>query len=218
MDGTERPPDVDDFGCGPVNITEAQSSADITPMVIKRRGLAVTDPSSRAVERRIGWWMIAIAAIGLSSIVGGAAVACSPNLRIMNSVAESLKSSNVVALAYLESIDSRPISDGEYKGGTRENARFLVLETWKGRFAPGTHIETATTIWNGNCGISAVNNPRWIVDKNQQAVPVSRVWLLYLDGKEPFKLTMGLRTSPLNIQGADDLPELYRLTRVERGQ
>lgn len=169
-------------------------------------------------QRCFGSRLIAGTAIVLSSLVGGDCLACSPDLRIMNSVGESLKSSNVVALAYLESLESVPIPDGEYKGGTRENAKFLVLEAWKGRLVPGAHIETVTTIWNANCGISAVNSPRWIVDKNGRAAPVSRVWLLYLGGKEPFQLTIGRRSSPLNIQGAEDLPELYRLTRIESDQ
>lgn len=153
---------------------------------------------------------LVIIVAGLSSLLFGAAFACSPDLSVMNSVSRSYDAANVVALAYLESSNKRLITNGDYKGATVEAARFLVLEVWKGPFVSGAYIETTTTIWNGNCGISAQNDPAWI-ESVDGPLAISRTWLLYLDGDVPYGLRIG-RSKPIDVGGAQDLPELYKLT------
>jgi hypothetical protein len=131
-------------------------------------------------------------------------------------VAKALQSASSVFLAVVKSVSHTAISGDSSGRYVTEVATFEVLEGWKGK-RPGETVVMRSNIGPGPCGISAVNDPLWLEEAGTP-VKFSGVWLIYAYGSEPYELSMSTRSVPIDVGGARDLVDLYRLAKPLRPQ
>jgi hypothetical protein len=99
-----------------------------------------------------------------------------------------------------------------------ETAHFEVLEVFKGPLRIGQTIRVEQILSAGTCGQSSTNDPPWLfAQKNPGSAPeplkISRKWLIYAYGNEPFELSRCTRSAPLNVGGGDDVKVLRALLK-----
>jgi hypothetical protein len=88
-----------------------------------------------------------------------------------------------------------------------ERAQLVVLEVFKGDLLVGQPVVFYTDVQN--CGVSLINDPMWIVNIDYaeapvRATPVSDTWLLFVNGREPFSLSINnYRSKPVNLVRGD---------------
>lgn len=110
---------------------------------------------------------------------------------------------------------SRADTCGGCAGLSDRNAVFVVIEVLKGDVAPGQRIRIRSFVGPGDRGRSARNDPPWIEEieasgESSKPLAVSREWLIYGYGTEPYERSHCDRSSPLNVLGASDLAHLRR--------
>jgi hypothetical protein len=163
--------------------------------------------------------------VGLASIMlamVGRAEACSCSL---NSAAEEvqieheLEQARVVFVAELVRVKQTPEDDApEY---LTEEAEFVVLEVLKGGVVLGQKIRVKSRLGPGPCGRTARNDPPWLEEVQTSGAPImpaaiSKEWLVYGHGSEPYELSLCDRSMPLSHRGSSELLYLRALLAKAR--
>jgi hypothetical protein len=96
--------------------------------------------------------------------------------------------------------------------GSIQDAIFSVLLTLKGERPKNGTIATHTESFGGNCGLDLLHphllHPLIVLyDDDGRAIPnqYSDIWVLFVDGKEPFRLWHTKPSWPLNAYTEADL-------------
>ena len=131
-------------------------------------------------------------------------------------VEQSLAGAGSVFVAKLTRSSVGP--DREHRKVVAETAHFEVLEVFKGPLRVGQMIRVEQVISAGSCGQSSANDPPWLFQqKNPDSVPeplkISKKWLIYAYGNEPFELSRCTRSAPLSAGGGDDVKILRALRK-----
>lgn len=160
--------------------------------------------------------LTAVLTVGLSA---GRAEACScvqlPGIPA-EQVERSLADAQAVFVARLTRSSLGP--DRDKRKLVVETAHFEVLEVFKGALRVGQTIIVNQVVSAGSCGQSSVNDPPWMLAQKKagaapEPVKVSKEWLIYGYGGEPFELSRCTRSAPLNAGGEDDVKALRALAK-----
>lgn len=158
--------------------------------------------------------------VGLASILlatFGRAEACSCSL---DSGAEEIQikhefeEARVVFVAELLAVKLTPVADvPKY---LTEDAEFLVSEVLKGGIVAGQKVRIRSSLGPGPCGRSAQNDPPWLEQietsgRLSKPAAISKEWLIYGHGSEPYELSLCDRSMPLSHRGSSDLLYLRAL-------
>jgi hypothetical protein len=110
--------------------------------------------------------------------------------------------------------------DVRYPTMITEDAEFEVLEVFKGSLRPRQLILVHQTVSSGSCGQSSTNDPLWMENLVKPAtgdepavlepLVISKEWLIYAHGPEPYELSLCTRTAPLNADGERDVHVLRK--------
>lgn len=155
-------------------------------------------------------------AISILLSVSGRAGACSCR---SDSSAEAVQikrefdNARVVVVAKLVSVKQTSAADAPRY--LTEDAEFVVLEVLKGDVVNGQKLRIRSHLGPGPCGRSAQNDPVWLEEVEALGEPpkpasVSKEWLIYGLGTEPYELSLCDRSMPLSHGGASDLQHLRR--------
>lgn len=131
-------------------------------------------------------------------------------------VEQSLADAAAVFVAKLRRSSVGP--DRERRKVVAESAQFEVLEVFKGSFRVGQTVSVNQVVSAGSCGQSSTNDPPWLYAQKKpgaapQPVKISRKWLVYAYGNEPFELSRCTRSAPLDVGGAEDVKILRALVK-----
>lgn len=126
-------------------------------------------------------------------------------------VEQSVADASAVFVARLTRSSVGP--HGEHRKVVAESAYFEVLEVFKGPLRKGQSIRVEQILSAGTCGQSSTNDPPWLFAQKNPTTPpeplkISRKWLIYAYGNEPFELSRCTRSAPLNFGGAEDVKVL----------
>ena len=133
-------------------------------------------------------------------------------------VREALRDADAVIVARLRY--STLTTDTTYPSVIIEDAEFEILEVFKGELKPGQLILVHQIVSGGSCALSSSNDPPWLTDiekgegdKDPVEVPMtlSKEWLIYAYGSDPYELGRCTRTMPLNVEGDKDAGVLRNL-------
>jgi hypothetical protein len=131
---------------------------------------------------------------------------CSPALPLPT-LREEFAETTHVYLARLLKLKRSPLpTEPDLDRGALEDATFEVLLTLKGKTPTDRRVRTRTEYWGGNCTRSVLV-PIDVVGRNGKLVsnPYSDVWILFLEGKEPFALSNLGHSMPANLFNEADL-------------
>lgn len=153
----------------------------------------------------------------------GRAEACSCRL---DSAAEEvqikheLEEARAVFVAELLSVKQTPVSDAPKY--LTEDAEFVVSEVLKGDVVVGQKVRIRSILGAGSCGRSTRNDPPWLeqietVSEPGKPAVISKEWLVYGHGSEPYELSLCDRSMPLGHRGSSDLLYLRTLLGKARG-
>ena len=102
-----------------------------------------------------------------------------------------------------------------------EDAMFVVVEVIKGHLLLGQPIRIHQMVSGGTCGMSSTNDPPHFMesiqttgdpdDSIEMPMTLSKEWLIYAEGAEPWGLNHCTRTAPMNLGGEEDLKLLREL-------
>lgn len=134
-------------------------------------------------------------------------------------VGQSLADADAVFVARLTRSSVGP--DRERRKVVAESAHFEVLEVFKGPLRVGQSVRIDQILSAGTCGQSSTNDPPWLfAQKNPKSAPealkISRKWLVFAYGNEPFELSRCTRSAPLNVGGAEDVKLLRAMAKRKR--
>lgn len=152
--------------------------------------------------------------VGLASTLlatFGRAEACSCSLDLADEdiqIKHELEEARVVFVAELLSLKQAPAP--EAKKYLTEDAEFVVSEVLKGRVVVGQKVRIRSRLGPGPCGRSAQDDPPWLEQIETPGGPtnpaaISRKWLIYGHGSEPYELSLCDRSMPLSHRGSSDL-------------
>ncbi len=135
-------------------------------------------------------------------------------------VGQSLADADAVFVAQIDAVvgGSGP---QERRKVVAESAHFEVLEVFKGPLRVGQSVRIDQILSAGTCGQSSTNDPPWLfAQKNPKSAPeplkISRKWLVFAYGNEPFELSRCTRSAPLNVGGAEDVKLLRAMAKRKR--
>lgn len=136
-------------------------------------------------------------------------------------VGQSLADARAVFVARLTRSSVGP--DREHRKVVAESAQFEVLEVFKGTLTVGQTVSVNQVVSAGSCGQSSTNDPPWMFAQKKpntlpEPVKISRQWLIYAYGEEPFELSRCTRSAPLNVGGEDDVKMLRAIARRTLGE
>jgi hypothetical protein len=132
-------------------------------------------------------------------------------------VHQSLDEADVVFLARLLRSALKP--DRQDRRLVVEDAQFEILEVFKGELRAGQIIRVRQILNAGTCGQSSTNHPPWMYAQDKaggvpEPVKLSKEWLVYANGAEPFELSRCTRSTPMNTGlGEDDVKLLRKMIR-----
>jgi len=112
-----------------------------------------------------------------------------------------------VYMARLVAFKRTPIPGiADMKIGHFQDATFNVLMTLKGPPPKTDEIKTHTEYYNGNCTVDLMR-PLEFIDKDgkEPPDPYSDIWILFFDGKEPYKMDSHPPNFPINAFNESDL-------------
>jgi hypothetical protein len=109
--------------------------------------------------------------------------------------------------------------DTKYPTMITEDAEFEVIEVFKGDLKTGALILVHQIVSGGSCGQSSTNDPPWMEEMldteggqvTAEPAKLSREWLIYSNGPEPYELHSCTRTTPLSADGEKDVEILRKL-------
>lgn len=130
-------------------------------------------------------------------------------------IGNEFNDASVVVVATLVRVKQTPVPDAPKY--LTEDAEFVVSEVLKGDVATGQKIRIRSHLGPGPCGRSAQNNPVWLEESKASAeIPrpasISKEWLIYGHGFEPYELSLCERSMPLSHRGSSDLQYLRKLS------
>jgi len=133
---------------------------------------------------------------------------------------QALAEASAVFIGRVVSVRHEPYRDDTgkiYPRFTIEYATMRVIKTWKGATV-GEIVRFRTEIGPGPCGVSSVNSPTWVIEKNphtgkESSAKFSREWLVYTNGNQPYELSMSSRSLPLNHVSHSELLQLDKTTK-----
>ncbi|HUQ09569.1 MAG TPA: hypothetical protein VM146_04575 [Steroidobacteraceae bacterium] len=160
-------------------------------------------------------------ALAVAGVVAPAAQACSC-LQLTGTpeeqVRQSLDDADAVFVARLKRSALRPETrtDG-HRRDVIEDAQFEIIEVFKGALQVGQVIRVYQVLSAGSCGQSSTNDPPWMYAASkpgaeQLPVKFSKEWLIYSHGT-PIELGRCTRSSPINVEGGQDVKILRGLKR-----
>jgi hypothetical protein len=177
--------------------------------------------SRRPIEEEEVRAAIMLAALASSPFLATSATACSCIL-LTGSPAEQVQQSfddaEAVFVAKLKRSALRPRSRSSGHGlEVVEDAQFEVIEVFKGALEVGQVIRVYQVLNAGSCAQSSTNDPPWMYAASkpggvQLPVKFSKDWLIYSNGA-PFELSRCSRSSPMNVEGGQDVKILRGLKR-----
>jgi hypothetical protein len=132
-------------------------------------------------------------------------------------VRQALDDADVVFVARLLRSALKP--DRQDRRLVVEDAQFKILEVFKGELREGQLIRVRQILSAGTCGQSSTNDPPWMYSQERaggvpEPVKVSKEWLIYAHGGEPFELSRCTRTTPMNADpGKDDVKSLRKIVK-----
>lgn len=134
-------------------------------------------------------------------------------------VEQSLADAKSVFVARLTRSSVGP--DREHRKVVAESAHLEVLEVFKGALRVGQTVFVNQVVSAGYCGQSSVNDPPWLFaqkkpDSAPEPVNISKKWLVYAYGEEPFELSRCTRSAPLNAGGDEDVKLLRAMAKRKR--
>jgi len=155
------------------------------------------------------WWSLAL-------LVAIRAQACTP-VYPEPTLSQTFKASSAVYLARL--LDSRRAPFARSMDPKREfyeDAEFEVIVAFKGAHADGSRLKTRTLVAAGGCALN-VQQPVVVLEKNGAVSghAYSDIWLLFLNGPEPFRLQSSSYTLPVNLLSESDIREVFRLSETK---
>jgi hypothetical protein len=164
----------------------------------------------------------ALAGMLLAILLAARADACScllPSGTPDELVSQALQESDDVFVARLKRSALKP--DPRNRRQVVEDANFEVVEVFKGSLQPGQVIRVYQVLNAGTCGQSSTNDPPWLYAAGkpggeQKPRKISKDWLVYSNGAAPFALNRCTRSSPLNVEGEQDVKVLRGLVRQKR--
>ena len=134
-----------------------------------------------------------------SSFVASAHLAC--DYRDQQS---EFQHADAVFLAHATSVQQSPAAAD---GSAVESAVFQIDEVFKGEFTVGQMMRTRTPVapmgTQGDVGKSVYNKPQWILEPppprgfERKDLVLSGRWLIYAEGREPYRLLMCSLTHPV---------------------
>jgi hypothetical protein len=134
-------------------------------------------------------------------------LACSPVLPLPT-VRENYANATHVYLARLVSVQRSPLSvaGSAHSTAAIEDATFDVLLTLKGQVPEDDKVRTHTVYSAGNCTLSILH-PADIIDSegNEVANRYSDIWILVLEGTEPYSIRSPGHSRPINLFEEEDL-------------
>lgn len=135
-------------------------------------------------------------------------------------IKRELDEARVVFVAKLLSVKQTPVPDAPKY--LTEDAEFVVAEVLKGAIVAGQKVRIRSSLGPGQCGRSARNDPPWLEQIEKSGGPVqpagiSKEWLIYGHGSEPYELSLCDRSMPLSHRGSSDLLFLRALLGKVRG-
>lgn len=142
-------------------------------------------------------------------VLGGAklSVACSPALPLPT-LRENFAEASHVYMARLVSLKRSPLPgepDTQSEAAV-ENAAFDVLLTLKGNEPEDGKVRTHTEYSGGNCTLSILHPAEVVDDQGKEvANPYSDIWILVVDGKEPYSIRNTSHSRPINFFAETDL-------------
>jgi hypothetical protein len=163
--------------------------------------------------------LLGLLLLALLPISRGEACSC---MQLSGSVAEQVAQSQdraqTVFVARLLRSTLGP--DRQHRNLVVENAQFKVMQVFKGALREGQIIDVRQVVSAGSCGQSSTNNPPWMLAQEKPGEPpkpvkVSREWLIYAYGPEPYELSRCSRSAPLNAGGGEDVKLLRALAKRE---
>ena len=131
-------------------------------------------------------------------------------------VEQSLADAPFVFVARLTRSSLGP--DREHRKLAVETAHFQVVEVFKGPLTVGQIVLINQVLSAGTCGQSSTNDPPWMYAQPKPGVEpapvkISKKWLIYAYGGEPFELSRCTRSAPLNAGGDEDVKVLRALAK-----
>lgn len=165
--------------------------------------------------------VIALIVTMLSPWMAGPALACSCVLITgtpTEQVQQSFDDADAVFVARLKRSALKP--DHHNRREVVEDAQFEVIEVFKGALRVGQIIRVYQVLSASSCGQSSTNDPTWMYAASkpgaeQLPVKFSKDWLIYSNGA-PFELSRCTRSSPINVEGRQDVKILRALKRARR--
>jgi hypothetical protein len=144
--------------------------------------------------------------------------ACSPVFPLPT-LRESFAGATHVYMARLIDLKRSPLYEGtsvERKSAV-EDAVFDVLLTLKGEEPRNNEVRTHTEYSPGSCTLSILR-PVDVVDDegNEVANPYSDIWILVVEGKEPYSLRNPGHSRPINLFAEADLRFLLEESQRDR--
>jgi len=134
-------------------------------------------------------------------------------------VRENYANAAHVYLARLIALQRSPLSGAASEQHTVaiEDATFDVLLTLKGQVPEDDKVRTHTEYYVGNCTLSILH-PADVVDSegNEVANPYSDIWILVLEGKEPYSIPSPGHSRPINLIEEGDLRFLLEESQRNR--
>ena len=141
------------------------------------------------------------------------ACSCAPKRESsLGVIQQALRDADVVFVVKLREVKHVDRTEGVNVIGVKwesvtEDARFVVLEMFKGDYLVGQPVLFRGVISAGSCSVAARNDPMWmeeIVQPGEAGIPAtfSDTWLVFAGGEEPLALDMCTRSQPLNFADA----------------
>lgn len=131
---------------------------------------------------------------------------CSPELPLPT-LRQNFEDTPHVFVARLVSLTRSPLpGDPTMTHAAIEDATFDVLLTLKGPVPSDGQVKTHTEYMGGNCTLSIIH-PIEVLDKHGEEVenPYSDIWILFLAGEEPYRLSALVDSLPMNLFNPSDL-------------
>lgn len=152
----------------------------------------------------LGVALILIGAIGRSE-----ACSCRPDAGAEDvQIQREFEEARVVVVARLLSTKQTAMPDAP--GHLVEDAEFVVSEVLKGDVVADDKVRIKSHLGPGPCGRSTQNNPKWLEEPDSGPVAISKEWLIYGHGSEPYELSLCDRSMPMSHRGLSDLQQLRK--------
>ncbi len=130
-------------------------------------------------------------------------------------IEQSLNEADTVFVARLKRSSLKP--DRRERRSVAEDAWFEVVEVFKGPLRVGQAVHVYQLLGASACAQSSTNDPPWLYRAEKggdvEPIKVSKEWLVYSRGSEPFELSRCTRSAPMSAGGGEDVKVLRHLLK-----